>query len=74
VKKVREDESKTEPMHLCSAGEIGDIFGVGRKTVVQWAARGAPILFVSGKYQANYKELWEWLKVEPKRCKHARNI
>jgi hypothetical protein len=29
---------------------------------MEWAAKGAPIALVGKKYQANYAELWEWIK------------
>lgn len=54
---------KTCPHHLCGAKTIARMFGVGRKTVAEWKDRGAPIVYVGKKYQANYSELWRWLKV-----------
>lgn len=48
--------------HLQNAETIAEVFGVSRRTVVQWIADGAPIVMVGKKNQANYRELWEWIK------------
>jgi hypothetical protein len=60
------------PVHLgvpdedddCAGAEaIARTFGVDRKTVLGWKKKGgAPIYLVGGKYQANYRELWDWIK------------
>ena len=59
------------PVHLgvpsegdyCAGAEaIARIFGVDRKTVLGWKKSGAPIFLVGNKYQANYRELWDWIK------------
>ena len=50
------------PVHMCGAEEIAAVFGVHVKTVRDWKADGAPILMLGKKYQANYYDLWEWLK------------
>lgn len=59
------------PVHLgvpsegddCAGAEaIARSFGVKRDTVMKWKGEGAPIYLIGNKYQANYRELWEWLK------------
>lgn len=50
------------PLHMKGADEIAQVFGVSRDTVVQWVKDGAPIPLVGKKYQANYAELWDWIK------------
>lgn len=50
------------PIHMKGADEIAEVFSVARETVVQWAKEGAPIRMVGKRYQANYKDLWEWIK------------
>ena len=50
------------PVHMRGAEEIAAVFGVHVKTVREWKADGAPILMLGKKYQANYYDLWEWLK------------
>jgi hypothetical protein len=59
------------PVHLgvpsegdeCAGAEaIARCFGVNRKTVLQWKKTGAPIYLIGNKYQANYRELWDWVK------------
>ena len=59
------------PVHLgvpnedddCAGAEaIARSFGVKRDTVTEWKSKGAPIYLVGNKCQANYRELWEWLK------------
>jgi len=48
--------------HIKGADEIAKVFGVSRATVIKWVKKGAPIRIIGKKYQANYGELWEWLK------------
>jgi len=48
--------------HMSGTSAIAEIFGVNRKTVIQWIKDGAPIHLVGKKNQANYSELWDWLK------------
>lgn len=50
------------PMHLRGAEEIARIFGVKPTTVRHWREMGAPIVLLGKKYQANYQDLWQWLK------------
>lgn len=50
------------PIHMAGANEIAGVFQVSRKAVIRWAGDGAPIYLVGKKYQANYGELWQWLK------------
>lgn len=49
-------------VHMRGAEEIAAVFGVHVKTVREWKADGAPIMMLGKKYQANYYDLWEWLK------------
>ena len=51
------------PIHMKGADEIALVFGVSRETVVEWVKKGAPIALVGKKYQANYGELWAWMKI-----------
>lgn len=51
-----------KPAHLTSACGIASVFNVSRNTVTRWCSEGAPICLVGGKHQANYLELWNWLK------------
>lgn len=53
-----EDDS----LHFCSISEIAKFFGVSEDTVREWREAGAPLFFIGKKWQANYYELWEWLK------------
>lgn len=48
--------------HLCGADAIARKFRVKRGQVQKWHKAGAPIVYLGKKYQANYAELWEWLK------------
>ena len=48
--------------HIKGADEIAKLFGVSRGTVIKWVKNGAPIRIIGKKYQANYGELWQWLK------------
>jgi len=48
--------------HLASCQKIATTFGVSRSTVVTWFKTGAPIVLIGARYQANYNELWTWLK------------
>jgi hypothetical protein len=59
------------PVHLGVPGEgdkcagaeaIARTFGVDHKTVRRWKKQGAPIFLVGSIYQANYRELWDWIK------------
>jgi len=50
------------PFHLKGADEIAGTFGVSRGTVIGWVKEGAPIYLIGKRYQANYNELWEWIK------------
>ena len=50
-----------EYRHLRGTETIMEIFGVSRRTVREWARRGAPINMVGRKYQASYHELWGWV-------------
>lgn len=50
------------PMHLRGAEEIARVFGVKPTTIRHWRELGAPIVLLGKKYQANYQDLWEWLK------------
>lgn len=50
------------PVHLRGAEEIAQVFGVHIRTVREWKDAGAPIIVLGKKYQANYFDLWEWLK------------
>lgn len=65
---MEEDEKITisaqifAPIHMAGANEIADVFHVSRRAVARWIRAGAPIFLVGKKYQANYGELWEWLK------------
>jgi excisionase family DNA binding protein len=59
---MAENESIFAPVHMRGAEEIAEVFGVKRDTVVEWYRNGAPIHMIGKKYQANYAELWDWLK------------
>lgn len=50
------------PVHMKGAQEIATVFGVHRSTVLDWKSKGAPIKLVGKKYQANYGELWPWVR------------
>lgn len=50
------------PVHLRSTKEIAQVFGVKAATVRHWRELGAPIVLLGKKYQANYQDLWQWLK------------
>ncbi len=50
------------PIHLRGAEEIARIFAVKPTTVRHWREMGAPIVLLGKKYQANYQDLWQWLK------------
>lgn len=50
------------PVHMKGAYEIAAVFGVHRSTVLAWKTKGAPIRLVGKKYQANYGELWPWVR------------
>lgn len=56
------DKQKFVEVHLRSAAQIAELFCVRHGTVVEWAERGAPIIRVGKRLQANYRELWRWLK------------
>lgn len=60
--KKEKDGSFDILQHLCGAKNIAKTFGVSRKTVAVWKTKGAPIVVVGKKLQANYLELWNWLK------------
>ena len=62
TEKITIDAPIFAPIHMTGANEIADVFQVSRRAVVRWAREGAPIYLVGKKYQANYNELWEWLK------------
>ena len=49
-------------VHLTSCQKIAETFGVSRKKVVTWFKCGAPIYRLGDRYQANYNELWTWVK------------
>lgn len=57
-------------LHLKGAQAIGETFGVSRRTVRDWIARGAPIRFVGRRYQASYPELWQWLSEKADEKRH----
>lgn len=57
------------PVHMKGADEIAAVFGVARETVVQWSRKGAPVYLVGKKYQANYAEMWDWIKQKGKLAK-----
>lgn len=50
------------PVHMKGAQEIADVFGVHRSRILDWKEKGAPIKRVGKKYQANYGELWPWVR------------
>lgn len=50
------------PDHLCGARAIARVFSVSRGTVARWKEAGAPIVRVGKCFQAQYAELWAWLK------------
>lgn len=50
------------PVHMAGAEEIAGVFGVKVDTVRGWRGAGAPIYLVGKKFQANYYDLWQWLK------------
>ena len=60
--KITIDTPIFAPIHMTGANEIADVFRVSRRAVVRWARDGAPIYLVGKTYQANYGELWDWLK------------
>lgn len=43
--------------------DIGDLFGVGRGTVLEWVKAGAPIVRVNTIYCTDKTEIWEWVKL-----------
>lgn len=47
--------------HLKGVKSIMNVFGVSRRTVVAWRAKGAPIYLVGKRLQASYRELWRWI-------------
>ncbi len=49
-------------VHLRNTKEIAQVFGVKAATVRHWREMGAPIVLLGKKYQANYQDLWQWLK------------
>lgn len=49
-------------LHLRSSEEIAQVFGVTLESVREWRKQGAPIVLLGKKYQANYFDLWQWLK------------
>lgn len=60
--RMRRDEVALPGLvHLRGADNIAAIFGVGRKTVLQWIKDDAPIVYIGRKYQADYNKLWDWL-------------
>lgn len=59
---MKEATEPNDQCHLRGAKTIAKVFGVSRKTVVEWRNMGAPIFCFGKKYQANYLELWEWIK------------
>ena len=62
-RRQRGNLSLLAPVHLTGADNIARTFEVGRKTVLQWAREGAPIIYIGRKYQADYNKLWDWLIV-----------
>lgn len=50
------------PVHICGAEEIAAVFMVKVDAVREWQRNGAPIVRIGKRYQANYHDLWEWLK------------
>lgn len=61
---------KNPQQHIKGADEIAKLFGVSRVSVIKWAKCGAPIFIIGKKYQANYTELWDWLKRKGTRQLH----
>lgn len=58
--------------HLPTAKEIAKTFGVGLRTVREWRENGAPIVFIGKRLQANYYQLFEWLRMNQQKPKADR--
>lgn len=55
-------KKEVELNHLKGREQISKVFGVSKETVTIWVASGAPIFVIGKKLQANYSELWKWLR------------
>lgn len=49
--------------HFCGVEDAARFFKVSADTVREWREAGAPFVLVGKKWQANYTEMWNWLKI-----------
>lgn len=50
---------------------IAGVFGVGRRTLMNWIDQGAPIFVAGRKYQCEYSHVLAWLEATQKPVKMA---